>query len=292
MTRRLPEWPVERQVVAGIVAAALAEDVGPGDLTTRLCVPAGARAVGTIIAKEQGIHSGLYVAEEVFRQLDEEVVFEAFVGEGDAIEAGTILARVTGAARPMLTGERVALNFLQHLCGIATLANVYAKAIEGTGCVLLDTRKTMPGLRALEKAAVRAGGGYNHRFALYDGLLIKDNHIRAAGGVAAAIEAARRGVHPGLRIEVEAQSFEQIEEALEAGADIILLDNFPPEQVAEAVRRIKGRAKTEASGGITLENIRAYAEAGVDFVSAGALTHSAPALDLSLELAGDDAAEA
>lgn len=292
MARRLPEWPVERQVVAGIVATALAEDVGPGDLTTRLCVPAGARAVGTIVAKRPGIHSGLYVAEEVFRQLDERMVFEAFVGEGDPIEAGTTLARITGLARPMLTGERVALNFLQHLCGIATLTNAYVQAIEGTGCVLLDTRKTMPGLRALEKAAVRAGGGYNHRFALYDGLLVKDNHIRAAGGVAAAIEAARRGVHPGLRIEVEAQTFEQIEEALEAGADIILLDNFPPEQVAEAVRRIRGRAKTEASGGITLENVRAYAEAGVDFVSAGALTHSAPALDLSLELAADGVAEA
>lgn len=290
--RRLPEWPVERQVVASIVARALAEDVGPGDLTTRLCVPADAYAVGTIIAKQPGIHSGLYVAEEVFRQLDEGVVFEAFVAEGEAIEVGTVLARLVGPARPMLTGERVALNFLQHLCGVATLTNAYVKAIEATDCLLLDTRKTTPGLRALEKAAVRAGGGYNHRFALFDGLLIKDNHIRAAGGIAEAIAAARRGIHPGLRIEVEAQTFEEIEEALEAGADIILLDNFTAEQVAEAVRRIKGRAKVEASGGITLENIRAYAEAGVDFVSAGALTHSAPALDLSLELAADEAAEA
>ncbi|MCX7599469.1 MAG: carboxylating nicotinate-nucleotide diphosphorylase [Armatimonadetes bacterium] len=290
--QRLPEWPVERQVVAGIVATALSEDVGPGDLTTRLCVPVETRAIGTIIAKKPGVHSGLYVAEEVFRQLDEGISFEAFVAEGDALEVGTVLARLTGPARPILTGERVALNFLQHLCGIATLTKAYAKALEGTGCVLLDTRKTMPGLRALEKAAVRAGGGHNHRLALYDGLLIKDNHVRAAGGVAAAIAAARRGVHPGLRVEVEAQTFEQIEEALEAGADIIMLDNFPPEQVAEAVRRIRGRAKTEASGGITLENVGAYAEAGVDFVSVGALTHSAPALDLSLELVADESATA
>jgi nicotinate-nucleotide pyrophosphorylase (carboxylating) len=291
MSRRLPEWPVERQAVASVVATALAEDVGPGDLTTRVCVPAEARAVGTIVAKEPGIQSGLYVVEEVFRQLDEAIVFEALLGEGEAFSAGAVLARLAGAARPILTGERVALNFLQHLCGVATLTAAYARVIEGTGCLLLDTRKTTPGLRALEKAAVRAGGGHNHRFALFDGVLIKDNHIRVAGGVAEAIAAARCAVHPGLRIEVEAQTFAQLEEALEAGADIILLDNFTPEQVAEAVRRIGGRAKVEASGGITLDNVRAYAEAGVDFVSAGALTHSAPALDLSLELVADEAAE-
>jgi len=291
MSRRLPEWPVERQAVASVVATALAEDVGPGDLTTRVCVPAEARAVGTIVAKEPGIQSGLYVVKEVFRQLDEAIVFEALLGEGEAFSAGAVLARLAGAARPILTGERVALNFLQHLCGVATLTAAYARVIEGTGCLLLDTRKTTPGLRALEKAAVRAGGGHNHRFALFDGVLIKDNHIRVAGGVAEAIAAARRAVHPGLRIEVEVQTFAQLEEALEAGADIILLDNFTPEQVAEAVRRIGGRAKVEASGGITLDNVRAYAEAGVDFVSAGALTHSAPALDLSLELVADEAAE-
>jgi nicotinate-nucleotide pyrophosphorylase (carboxylating) len=278
-------WPVERRVVEAVVAAALAEDVGPGDITTRACVPADLPAAGVLVAKADGVLSGLYVAAEVFRQVDAALGFEALAAEGEEFTRGAVLARVAGRAASILTAERVALNFLQRLCGIATLTRRYVRALEGTGCRLLDTRKTTPGLRALEKAAVRAGGGHNHRFALYDGFLIKDNHIAAAGGVAAAVTAARAAAPPGFRVEVEVQTFGQLDEALAAGADVLLLDNLPPEQVAEAVARIAGRARTEASGGITISNIRAYAEAGVDWVSVGALTHSAPAADISLELA-------
>jgi len=286
-----PDLPVDARLLRRIVAQALDEDLGPGDVTSRACVPADRRAEGYFLAKSPGVLSGLYVAEEVFRQVDGSVVFEAFFAEGDDFTPGDRLARVEGPARSLLSAERVALNFLQRLCGIATLTRRYVEAVEGTGCKVLDTRKTTPGLRVLEKAAVRAGGGHNHRLALYDGYLIKDNHIIAAGGIAQALEAARRQAPPTAALEIEVQNFDQLEEALAAGADVIMLDNMTPAEVREAVRRIAGRAKTEASGGISAAEARAYAKAGVDFISAGTLTHSAPAVDISLDLESGDAGE-
>ncbi len=276
-------WPVDPHAVREIVGRALDEDIGPGDITARALIPADLAATGEFIAKQAGVAAGLYVARTAFELLDPGAQWEQFVGEGQEFQPGDVLARVSGLARALLSAERTALNFLQRLCGVATLTREYVRAIEGTKCRLLDTRKTTPGLRLLEKAAVRAGGGSNHRFALYDGTLIKDNHIRAVGSVAEAIRRARQFCPPTAAIEVEVQSFEQLEEALEAGADVIMLDNFTPEKVAEAVRIINGRALVEASGGITPENARAYAEAGVDFISAGRITHSAPAIDISLE---------
>jgi nicotinate-nucleotide pyrophosphorylase (carboxylating) len=283
-------WPVPAALVRRVVARALEEDLGPGDLTTLACVPAAARATGVLLAKQAGVVAGLYVAGEVFRQLDPQVRWEPLLEEGAAFESGQILARVAGQARALLSGERVALNFLQRLSGIATLTRAYVQALAGTRCRLLDTRKTTPGLRALEKAAVRAGGGHNHRFALYDGYLIKDNHIIAAGGLRAAVAAARQAAAPTAAIEVEVQNFDQLAEALEAGADVIMLDNFSPQEVAVAVARVAGRARLEASGSITLAAARAYAQAGVDFISVGALTHSAPVINISLELESHAAA--
>lgn len=278
-------WPVEPALVREIVARALAEDIGAGDITSRACVPPDLVACGEVIGKEAGIVSGLYVAGECFRQVSQGTArWEAIMWEGDEFGAGDVLARVCGPARELLAAERTALNFLQRLCGIATLTRRYVDAVEGTSCRILDTRKTTPGLRALEKAAVRAGGGHNHRFALYDGLLIKDNHIAVCGGISNAIARARRVAPPTAAIEVEVQDFDQLDEALQAGADVIMLDNMSVEEVRQAVGRIAGRARVEASGGISPDNARAYAMAGVDFISAGSLTHSAPAVDLSLEL--------
>jgi nicotinate-nucleotide pyrophosphorylase (carboxylating) len=280
--------PVDPRVLSAAVASALAEDVGPGDLTTTACVPPDLAADGSLTAREAGVLSGLYVCREVFAQLDATLVFEPLLPEGAEFAADSVLARVSGRARPILTGERVALNFLQRLCGVATLTRSYARALEGTSCRLLDTRKTAPGLRAFEKAAVRAGGGANHRFALYDGYLLKDNHIIAAGGIAQALAAARAVAPPTAALEVEVQSFAQLDEALAARADVIMLDNFSPEEVREAVRRIAGRARTEASGGVSLDTLRSFADAGVDFISVGRLTHSAPTIDINLELATHD----
>lgn len=279
--------PVDRRGLQRIVAAALEEDLGPGDVTSRACVPAQTRARGVLLAKGAGVQSGLYVAEECFRQVDTGVEWDALLAEGEDFAPGDVLARVGGRARSLLAAERVALNFLQRLCGIATLTRRYVDAVAGTGCQVLDTRKTTPGLRVLEKAAVRAGGGCNHRMALYDGYLIKDNHIVAAGSVGAAVAAARRQAPPTAAIEVEVQDFEQLGDALAAGADVIMLDNLAPAQVAEAVRRIGGRARVEVSGGVTEETARAYAQTGVDFISVGRLTHSAQAVDISLELGCD-----
>ncbi len=276
-------WPVPRHIVVPIVTAALAEDVGHGDVTAEACIPADMKAEAVVLAKQAGVAAGLYVAGECFRQMDPAAVWEPLVGEGEEFSSGDILARVEGNARALLSAERSALNFLERLSGIATLTRSMVRALEGTRCKLLDTRKTTPGLRALEKAAVRAGGGNNHRFALYDGFLIKDNHIAALGSVRAAIEACRRNAPPTECIEVEVQDFEQLAEALEAGADVIMLDNFSLEDARRAVEIINGRAKIEISGGITLANIAQYAALGVDYISSGALTHSAPAINISLE---------
>ena len=274
-------------LVAGLdrlIDMALREDLGPGDITTESVVPETLWARAEFIAKEEGVVAGLPVAGRVFKRLDPETEFRAEVAEGSAVKAGAVLAVVAGRARTILTGERVALNFVRHLSGIATRTRRLVAAVEGLRAVVLDTRKTTPGLRALEKYAVRAGGGRNHRFGLFDGILIKDNHIRAAGGIREAVARARARAPHTLKVEVEVQSLDEVEEAVAAGADIIMLDNMPVAAMREAVRRIGGRALVEASGGITEENVREVAATGVDFISAGALTHSARALDISLEI--------
>jgi nicotinate-nucleotide pyrophosphorylase (carboxylating) len=264
------------------VRRALAEDVGDGDVTTAATVPASTRASALITQKAPGVIYGLDVAEQVFRALDPEAVCERLVSEGEWRDGGPVM-RVEGAARALLTAERTALNFLGRLSGVATLTARCVHAIEGTGARILDTRKTTPGLRALEKAAVAAGGGTNHRVGLYDAILIKENHAALAGGVGEAVRAAA-AYAPGLTLEVECSTLDEIDEALAAGAPWILLDNMDPDQLRSAVARVGGRAKLEASGGFTLDTLRAAASTGVDFVSVGALTHSAPALDLSLIL--------
>ncbi len=271
-------------VVREIVARALAEDVGTGDITTAALVDAGRRCRAEILAKAEGVVAGLAVAEATFHAVDRAISFEHAARDGERVQAGTVVARLAGAIAPILTAERTALNFLQRMSGIATLAAQYAAAVEGTGARVVDTRKTAPGLRALDKYAVRAGGAGNHRMGLFDGVLIKDNHIQAAGGIAKAVERAREAAQDPVKVEVEAQSLSEVEAALSAGADVIMLDNMNAAEVRAAVELIGGRAKTEASGGVTLQTVRELAEGGVDYISVGALTHSAPALDLSLEI--------
>jgi nicotinate-nucleotide pyrophosphorylase (carboxylating) len=265
-----------------VVARALAEDVGAGDLTTQATVPDHARARAIITQKAPGVVFGLDVAEETFRQLDPGIACERLVEEGRWREGGEVL-RIEGEARAILTGERTALNFLQRLSGVATLTARHVRAIEGTGARILDTRKTTPGMRALEKAAVAAGGATNHRAGLYDAVLIKENHAAVAGGVDEAVRRARDAA-PDVPLEVECRSGEEIDRALAAGARRILLDNMSPAQLRAAVERVGGRAELEASGGVTLEALPEIAGSGVQFISVGALTHSAPALDLSLIL--------
>ena len=268
--------------VGRLIELALQEDVGPGDVTAEACVAADARGSALIVAKEPLIVSGVSAAARVFRALDPECQLEPVLGEGAAAEAGAGVLRVRGKLRAILSGERTALNLLQRLCGIATLTQKYARALQGTGTRLLDTRKTTPGMRELEKAAVRAGGGKNHRGALFDGILVKDNHAAAAGGIGEAVRRAKAAASPFLRVEAEVSSPEQIEEALAAGADLLLLDNLDDRALSAAVRRVAGRVPTEASGGVTLDRLQRIAACGVDYVSVGALTHSAPAVDLSL----------
>ncbi len=270
--------------IRSLVAQALAEDIGPGDITSRLAVPPGAMARGVFVPRQEGVLCGLDVCEECFRQLDAACDFEMLLQEGEIFSAGRDIATVTGRARAVLGAERTALNFLQRLCGIAALTRRFVDAIAGSGARIVDTRKTAPGLRALEKRAVRAGGGYNHRFALYDGILLKDNHIAVAGGVASAVGAARAGGPHTLKIEIEVTDAKQLREAIEAGADIVMLDNMTVAELAEAVKIADGRVLTEASGGVNLETVAAIAATGVDYISVGALTHSAPAIDISLEV--------
>ena len=273
---------VEPSVINETVARALAEDVGDGDVTTAATVPEDARARALITQKAPGVVFGLEVAEETFRALDPGVSFERLTREGEWREGGPVL-RVEGSARAILTAERTALNFLQRLSGVATMTARCVRAVAGTGATILDTRKTTPGLRALEKAAVVAGGGTNHRAGLYDAVLIKENHVALAGGVGEAVRRAR--VHAAeLPLEVECRTLEEVDEALEAGASRILLDNMSTEQLRMAVHRVNGRAELEASGGVTLETLPEIASTGLQFISVGALTHSAPALDLSLVL--------
>ena len=286
--RSVPFAPLDPALYRETVRRALAEDLGWGDVTTEATVAPLLHARGIILAKSDCVIAGLDVAAETFRQLDPGAIFAPKVVDGDRCEPGTVVAEVRGSAAAMLTAERTALNFLQRLSGIASITRRYVDAAGGT-IIVLDTRKTTPTLRVLEKYAVRAGGGTNHRAGLDDGILIKDNHIRLGGGVAEVVR-KMKAARQEMPIEIEAQSLQQVDEAVAAGADLILVDNLPIEDVREAVRRIAGRAKVEVSGGVTLERIPELAQTGAHYVSIGALTHSAPAADLSFELERDDRA--
>ena len=260
----------------------LQEDLGSGDLTTRLVISGAVAGRAEIVTKAAGIVAGVEVAQEIFGYLGG-VEFNADLGEGAEVGPGSRIAALSGSLAAILAGERLALNLLQHLSGIATLTRSYVREVAGTQARILDTRKTTPGLRFLEKEAVRAGGGFNHRFGLYDGVLLKDNHLRAAGGVQPALELARAAPY-GQRVEIEVTTLAELAEALAFGAEWIMLDNMDLAGIRAAVELTAGRAKLEASGGMSLDRVRAVAECGVDFISVGALTHSAPALDISLEV--------
>lgn len=266
-----------------IIELGLHEDLGLGDITTESCVPADAKSSGSFIAKEDGIICGLEIAAGVFRYLDSGVKMDFCVSDGDFVERGNIVATIAGPSRAILSGERLALNLLQRLSGIATVTRRASGEIAGFKTRITDTRKTTPGLRTFEKYAVRTGGGSNHRFGLFDGILIKDNHIKAAGGIREAVLMARERAPHTMRVEVETETLEQVSEALDAGADIIMLDNMATELMAEAVKLIDGRALTEASGNMDRRSLREVAETGVDFISIGALTHSVKAMDISLK---------
>jgi nicotinate-nucleotide pyrophosphorylase (carboxylating) len=266
-----------------LLRTALDEDIGAGDVTSFLTVPEFTTAKAIVLAKAEGVVAGLDIAERVFSLVEPTARWEAHAADGSRIRPGMELATVVGPARGLLTGERVALNFLQRLSGIATLTARFVMTVAGTNARIVDTRKTTPGLRTLEKYAVRMGGGVNHRIGLYDAVLIKDNHLRAGGGVGATVWRAREHAPHTMRIEVECKTLAQVDEALVAGADVILLDNMDSEMLRQAVRRVNGRATTEASGGVNLRTVKAIAQTGVDLISVGALTHSAPALDIALD---------
>jgi len=269
------------------IGAFLNEDIGRGDITTQSIVMRSQSAKGRFIAKEAMVVAGLEAAEAVFSTLDSQQQIEAFVTDGDEVEAGKVIARTTGFADVLLAGERLALNLMQRLSGIATLTRQFVRAVEGTRAQIVDTRKTTPGLRMLEKYAVLTGGARNHRFGLDDGVLIKDNHVALAGGVATAVARARKAVGHLHKIEVEISKERDMREAIDAGADILLLDNLSPDEtrrMVEVARTLSPKVLLESSGGITLENVRAYAEAGVDLISVGTLTHSARATDISFKI--------
>jgi nicotinate-nucleotide pyrophosphorylase (carboxylating) len=270
-----------------LLAAALAEDLDKaGDVTSNATIHVDSEAVANVVARKPGCIAGLGPALRVFELLDESVATAALVADGAVVAANTVLASVKGPARAILAGERVALNLLGHLSGVATATRALVDRVEGTGATILDTRKTTPLLRAFEKAAVRAGGGRNHRMGLYDAVLIKDNHVQAVGSVGEAVKRARKQVGPKMHVEVEIDRVADLESAIKAGADIVLLDNMRPAQMRKAVALARGRCLLEASGGITLANVRKVAETGVDFISVGWITHSAPALDVALDFEG------
>lgn len=273
---------MHKEVLKNLITAALREDIGPGDVTTEAVLTGEEQGRALAVAKAPLVAAGLAVFRDVFLTLDGELKVEVVAAEGSEAGPGDVLAAVEGRLASIVTAERVALNLLQRLCGIATLTRRFVEAVAGTKARIVDTRKTAPGLRILDKYAVRVGGGFNHRFALYDGVLIKDNHIAAAGGISEAIRRARARLPHTLKIEVEVRNLGELEEALGAGVDAVLLDNMEDGQIAEAVRRVGGRAVVEASGNMTMERVAAVAAAGVDLISVGALTHSAPAADISL----------
>lgn len=280
---------LDPEIVRQEVRRFLEEDVGTGDLTTERVVPTDAWTRGWIVAREPCVIAGMDLARAVFHELDEGLRFTTIIADGTRVAAGTGVSHLQGRAAPILTGERLALNLLQRLSGIATLTRQYVDAVAGTKARILDTRKTTPGLRRFEKYAVRTGGGQNHRAGLYDAILIKDNHVAIAGGVVAALQRATRETMSSVLVQIEVDSLDQLRQVLDSGAEAVLLDNMPPDTAAEAVKLIRNHPGgsacwIEASGGITLENVRAYAEAGVDVISVGALTHSARAVDIALDM--------
>ncbi len=267
-----------------LIKSALEEDIGAGDLTTLSTVPPEARGKGLFRAKRDCVVAGLFLLERIFSLLDAKVRVHCLCRDGDQVGKGTVVAEAEGAVRALLMGERTALNFLQRLSGTATLTRRYVEAVKNFPCKIIDTRKTTPGLRTLEKYAVRMGGGTNHRLGLYDAALVKDNHIAASGSISQAVKNIRRHAPFMTKVEVECSDLEQVQSALDASADVIMLDNMGTKEMAEAVRLINKRAWVEASGGITIERVREVAEAGVDFISVGALTHSAPAVDFNMKI--------
>jgi nicotinate-nucleotide pyrophosphorylase (carboxylating) len=276
--------PITMQLVADkYIKMALEEDINSEDVSTNAVMPEYKKGEVQLICKEDGIIAGLMVFERVFTLLDSDTQVTCHVKDGDEVKKGEVLAVVTGDIRVLLSGERTALNYLQRMSGIATYTRSVARLLEGTKTTLLDTRKTTPGMRVFEKYAVRVGGGANHRYNLSDGVLLKDNHIDAAGGVTQAVQAARAYAPFVRKIEVETENLDMVREAVDAGADIIMLDNMPPKQMAEAIQLINGRAETECSGNVTKENINTITQLGVDYISSGALTHSAPILDISMK---------
>lgn len=267
-----------------LIELALAEDIGAGDITTGYLIDANADGSGYIVAKEPLVLAGLDIVRQVFHELDSEIKFSSDFADGDSVEEGAVVLRMEGNLRALLMGERTALNFLQRLSGIATNVRSYICELEGTKTRLVDTRKTIPGFRSLEKYAVRAGGAYNHRMALYDGVLIKDNHIAACGGIAKAVTKIRDYVSHLVKIEVEVSDFTELDEALSVNADVIMLDNMDLETVREAVKKVDGRAVVEVSGSVTKDQLKSLAGTGVDIISSGALTHQAKAVDLSMRI--------
>ena len=272
------------EVIDSIIDFALKEDVGDGDITTNAVIPGEMQTIATMTAKAEGVVAGLPVAERVFRKLDPDIEWTTYIEDGSFVKKGDVLVQVKGSFRTLLTGERLALNFLQRMSGIATETSKYVEAIQSYKTEILDTRKTVPGLRLLDKYAVKMGGGTNHRIGLYDMVMIKDNHIKVACGITEAVNAIRPTIAAGVKIEVETTNLHEVQEAIAAGADIIMLDNMDNDTMKRGVELIDGRAKVEASGNMTLERVKEVAATGVDFISIGALTHSVKALDISMNM--------
>lgn len=272
------------EAIKSVIDYALKEDIGSGDITTNSLIPLELQTKATMVAKSSGVIAGLAVAEYVFRTLSPDITWKTFVNDGDKVAKGDLILEISGSYRALLTGERLALNFLQRMSGIATMTSNYVNAITGYNTRILDTRKTVPGLRLLDKYAVKMGGGTNHRIGLYDMVLIKDNHIKIAGGITNAVAQIKKSISNGIKIEVETTTIKEVKEALAAGADIIMLDNMNNATMAESVKLIGGRAKVEASGNMTLERLKEVAATGVDYISIGALTHSVAAFDISMNI--------
>lgn len=275
---------IDRKTILNIITVALKEDIQSGDITTNLIIPGGQKAKAYFLAKESGVIAGLPVAKEVFKKLDSKILWKNFIKEGEYVQAGTKIAEVKGNLRTLLSCERTALNILQRMSGIATLTSTYVDAVKDTNVKILDTRKTAPGLRLLDKYAVKTGGGKNHRIGLFDMVLIKDNHIKAAGSITKAVSKIKNGSKKKIKIEVETRTLDEVRKAINTKVDIIMLDNMTVETMRKAIKLIDGKIKTEASGNVNLNTLKKIAGTGVDYISVGALTHSVKALDISMKI--------